>query len=211
MVRKTQVYLLVGIALLVICSVSGYMVGFRAGRSLTDKDKKELRNEEELLFTWLNFNIVDTVNQWLRASIEEDNQLYDSYLVFDTELKRVYFERGRGAFVRKPVELPAHYDWKLYHITPNGTKELTGVIRLKNRTDRQNHYNIYKEAFVFQTRISGDFGVSFIIEASRALGSQTGILRLDGYPFNRAFYEETERTVNKSALVSEEEYFSNKI
>lgn len=211
MVRKTPVYLLAGIALLVICSVSGYMMGFRAGRSLTDKDKEELRNEEKLLYAWVNVYIMDTVNQWLRASIEEDNQLYDSYLVFNTELKRVYFERDGGVFVRKPVELPANYDWKLYHITANGTKELTGVIRLKNRTDRQNHYNIYKEAFVLQTRISGDFGVNFIIEASRALGSGTGILRLDDYSFNRKFYEKTERAVNESALVSEEEYFSNKI
>ncbi len=209
MVRKTPVYLLAGIALLVICSMSGYMVGFRAGRCLTDKE--ELRNEEQLLFSWVNFNIMVTVNQWLRASIEENKQLYDSYLVFDTELKRVYFERDRGVFVRKPVELPANYDWKLYRITPNGTKELTGVIRLKNRADGQNRYNIYKEAFVLQTRISGDFGVNFIIEASRALGSGTGVLRLDDYSFNRAFYEKAERTVNESALVSEEEYLSNKI
>jgi len=209
LIRNITMYFLAGIALLVLCSLSVYMVSLSAGQSSTDRE--ELRNEEKLLFTWVNSNIMDTVNQWLNASTEEDNQLHDSYLVFDTELKRVYFEKDREALAQESVELPAKYDWKLYHITPNGAEELTGIIRLKNRHNRQNHYNIYKEAFVLQARISGDFGVNFIFEASRGLGSGTGILRLDGYPFNDKFYEQAERTVNESALVSEEEYLSGKL
>ena len=206
LIRNITIYLLAVIALLVICSLSAYMVSLSAGQSSTDRE--ELRNEEKLLFTWVNVNIMDNVNQWLNASTEEDNQLHDSYLVFDTELKRVYFEKDKGALAQESVELPAKYDWKLYYFTPNGAEELTGLIRLKNRTDRQNHYNIYKEAVVLQARISGDFGVNFIFEASRGLGSGTGILRLDSYPFNDKFYEQAERTVNESALVSEEEYLS---
>ncbi|NQT03847.1 MAG: hypothetical protein HQ580_17605 [Planctomycetes bacterium] len=209
LIRNITMYFLAGIALLVICSLSVYMVSLSAGQSSTDRE--ELRTEQKLLFTWVNVNIVDSVNKWLRAAGKEDDLLYDSYLVFDTEQSRVYFEKEDGALVREPVELPAKYDWKLYYFRPNQTKELAGIIRLKNRHNRQNHYNIYKEAFVLQTRISGDFGVNFIIEACRALGSGTGILRLDDYPFNRKFYEKTEGTVNESALVSEEEYLSGKL
>jgi len=209
LIRNITMYFLAGIALLVICSLSVYMVSLSAGQSSTDRE--ELRNEEKLLFTWVNVNIMDTVNQWLVSAGKKDDRLYDSYLVFDAELGRVYFEKDREALVQESVELPAKYDWKLYHITPNGAEELTGIIRLKNRTNMQNHYNIYKEAFVLQARISGDFGVNFIFEASRGLGSGTGILRLDGYPFNDKFYEQAERTVNESALVSEEEYLSGKL
>lgn len=209
LIRKINIYILAGITLLVICSLCVYMMDLSAGQSSIDKD--ELRNEEKRLFTWVNSNIMDTVHQWLVAAGKENDRLYDSYLVFDAKLGRVYFEKDSGALVQESIELPAKYDWKLYYFTPNGAEELTGIIRLKNRTNRQNHYNIYEEAFVLQARISGDFGVNFIIEACRGLGSGTGILRLDGYPFNDKFYEQTEKTVNESILVSEEEYLSGKL
>ncbi|MDT8301985.1 MAG: hypothetical protein RQ760_10920 [Sedimentisphaerales bacterium] len=209
LIRNISTYFLAGITLLVLCSLSVYMVSLSTGQSSIDRE--ELIKEEKLLYAWVNVNIVDTVNRWLVAAGKENDQLYDTYLVFDTELKRIYFEKDRAAFVQESVELPDKYDWKLYHITPNGVEELTDIVRLKNRRNRQNHYNIYKEAVVLQARISGDFGVNFIFEACRALGSGTGILRLDDYPFNDKFYEETEKTVNESILVSEEEYLSRKL
>ena len=67
LIRNITMYFLAGITLLVLCSLSVYMVSLSAGQSSTDRE--ELRNEEKMLYAWVNVNIVDTVTVVLSKSL----------------------------------------------------------------------------------------------------------------------------------------------
>jgi hypothetical protein len=211
---KVRTILIITAAVLVPSSLLSYKIGFRVGSSF--RSREELQLEEELLLAWVQFNLMDPVAEWHRAAKHEDHELHDSYLVFDTHQNQVYVEKeGKKnnvktlGKVKGEAKLFKKYNWSLFHITPDGSKELSGIVRLKNRHDRDRYFNVCKEAFVLQATIAPERGVHFIIQTSNSLMCGDGIAQLDYNPFKEGHYDQQgPKTVNKSALVNEDEYLS---
>jgi len=171
--------------------------------------RKEYRIEEELLKVWVQSKLFNPILDWHKAAMHSDNGLDDAYLVFNMDQNKVYFEKD-GKIIRREVELIDKYDWKLYQVTPGGLKEMSGIVRLKNRHDREKFRNICKEAFVLQTFVGKDHGIQLNIKSSNCIGCGNGNIELASLNryFNEHHYEKWGETVNKSVLISEEEYLS---
>ena len=171
--------------------------------------RKEYRIEKELLSEWVQSKLFNPIVDWHKAAMHSDNGLNDAYLVFNMNQNKVYFEKD-GEILTREVELIDKYDWKLYQVTPGGLKEMSGIVRLKNRHDREKFRNICKEAFVLQTFVGKDRGIQLDIKSSNCIGCGSGNILLTSLNkfFDERHYEKWGETVNKSVLVSEEEYLS---
>jgi hypothetical protein len=190
-----------------IVLLAGYFLFDNAMQNRNARLRKEYRIEKELLSEWMQSKLFNPIVDWHKAAMHSDNELNDAYLVFNMNRNRVYFEKD-GKIINHEVDLIDKYDWKLYQVTPDGLKEMSGIVRLKNRHDREVFRNICKEAFVLQTFVGKDHGVQLDIKSSNCIGCGNGNIQLAlvNKFFDEHHYEKWGETVNKSVLVSEEEY-----
>jgi hypothetical protein len=192
-----------------IVLLAGYFLFDNAMQNRNARLRKEYRIEKELLSEWVKSKLFNPILNWHKAARYSDDKFNGAYLVFNMNQNKIYFEKD-GEIIKREVELIDKYDWKLYHVTPGGLKEMSGIVRLKNRHDREVFRNICKEAFVLQTFVGKDHGVQLDIKSSNCIGCGNGnisLALLNRY-FNEHHYEKWGETMNKSVLVSEEEYLS---
>ncbi|MHC4116959.1 MAG: hypothetical protein ACYSWO_05570 [Planctomycetota bacterium] len=200
---RTVVYLIAVFSLVVLSLLFAYEMGKRAPAS-----PEELKIEEKLLYSWVREALGRPVSEWHGAAGNEDDELDGAYLVFDMDRDIVHFEK-EGTMLSRPIELIGSYDWKIYRLTPDATEQLSGVVRLKNRHDRQRYVNTCKEAFFIQAAIGQGCGAHFAIKSSVGFTTGTGVIKPQSAFFNERQYDEGgPRTINQSILVSEEEYQS---
>ena len=192
-----------------IVLLAGYFLFDNAIQNRNARLRKEYRIEKELLSVWVQSKLFNPIVDWHKAAMHSDNGLNDAYLVFNMNQNSVYFEKD-GKIINHVVDLIDKYNWKLYQVTPGGLKEMSGIVRLKNRHDREVFRNICKEAFVLQTFVGKDRGVQLHIKSSNCIGCGSGniSLALLNKFFDERHYEKWGETVNKSVLVSEEEYLA---
>ena len=192
-----------------IVLLAGYFIFDNAMQNRNARLRNEYRIEKELLKVWVQSTLFNPILDWHKAAMHSDNGLNDAYLVFNMNQNRVYFEKD-GEIISHEVELIDKYDWKLYQVTPGGLKEMSGIVRLKNRHDREVFRNICKEAFVLQTFVGKDHSVHLDIKSSNCIGCGDGYISmalLNRY-FDEHHYKKWGETINKSVLESEEEYLS---
>ena len=77
---------------------------------------------------------------------------YNVFLVIDTNVPAMWLERDGQTSDSEKCQLPAGFQWEIYHVTPKGKRLLQSPVLLKQRSD-SSQIDITQEMF-FQIKTS---------------------------------------------------------
>jgi hypothetical protein len=116
------------------------------------------------------------------------------HLVIDLEAPALRIGESESS-----VALPDEYEWKAYHVKPEGRFDLPESFRLKLRAEIGQE-NVCKEFFALQGKLTPEEGLYFVIWPEDGLSSGTGVATWRGYTFQSR--RRRPDSINESMLVT---------
>ena len=128
---------------------------------------------------------------------------YKVFLVIDTNVPAMWLERNGQVSDSEKCQLPAGFQWEIYHVTPKGKRLLQSPVCLKQRSDTSQIDITQEILFVQGFKPKGNSGMHFTIRNS---GNGTGWGKVSNWQYSWGSKPDKPGYVDESFLVSPEEY-----
>ncbi|MHC4745286.1 MAG: hypothetical protein ACYS8Z_25505, partial [Planctomycetota bacterium] len=132
-IRRRWIWLALFLAIVV---AGGVLVRLceRPGRGIEDPNDRSTAE-----WHYCGRQIRRVVQKWFKSGEaapsvrEQKKDLYQTYLVIDTNEPAIWIEDSGNIRKDARMELPGTMKWRLYHRTPEGDSALSGLVRLRAR------------------------------------------------------------------------------